>query len=205
MVQHLAPRLAGQSEYEVRPRRNPRRRCPTDGIFRCRLGVPPVDALQRPVERALHAVFDKDEAAASQRDEVFQQLVGHTIRPGADDQPHHARAGERLLVLPLQLLQLAIRAGISLEIGEILHRGVFAREEPHALLQLLADALVRPAILRAKRLIITICASAEALRPVAVGARKPRVDGNLLDLPREPCAEEVAEIGVAFRCHGGQR
>jgi len=63
---------------------------------------------------------------------------------------------------------------------------------------LLADALVRPAILRAKRLIVTIRASAEALRPVAIGARKPRVDGNLLDFPRKTCAEEVAEIGVAF-------
>lgn len=108
--------------------------------------------------------------------QVVQQAVRHAVRPGAYDQPYDIGHSQRLFILPLQGLQLAISIGICLEVGKVFHFGVFMRKEDFPLLQLLRDRLSGAAIFGIESLVVAVSAAAIAFRAVAIGASESGVE-----------------------------
>ena len=114
--------------------------------------------------------------------QIVQQAVRHTVRTGADNQPHHSICRQGLLVFPLQVFQLTIRIGISLEISEILHTRIFVRKELLALFQLTGNGFLRTAIIGVEGLVVTIGATADSFVSIPVGARKTGIQRYFLYL-----------------------
>ena len=164
----------------------------------------PVDPPQGLIADALDAILHQQERLPVQPLQIAQQAVGHAVRPGSDDQPHHAVHVQRLLILSPQHVESGIRVCISLKVGQILHGRIFMGEEPLAFLQLHGYGLVGVAIGGIERLVVAIRASAEAHRPVTVGAGEARMERYLLHLEREHPFQVGGKLVVERAFSGGQ-
>ena len=176
------PTLPWKSENEVSPCANATSRSTPDGIDGLGVSVSSIDALEGGVTDGFDAVFDKEEGAAVEFRKVIQQGIGHAVGTGTDDQPHHIRNGECLLVLGLQVVERIVGVGVCLEVSQILHVGIFARKELLALLQLLGDGFGGDAIVGIEGLVVAIGATACAHPSVAIGTGETCVEGDFLHL-----------------------
>ena len=103
------------------------------------MGVTTVDTRQRRVIDGLDAVFDEEESAMIEVGKIIEEVVGHTVGTSAYDEAYHIGDGEGFFVFGFEILEGIVGVGVCLEVCEILHVGVFAREKMLALLQLSRD------------------------------------------------------------------
>ena len=81
----------------------------------------------------------RKESAMIEVGKIIEEVVGHTVGTSAYDEAYHIGDGEGFFVFGFEILEGIVGVGVCLEVCEILHVGVFAREKMLALLQLSRD------------------------------------------------------------------
>ena len=170
-----------------------------DGEARLLEGVPAVDASQRVVVSTLHTVFHDEEATLVQVFEIVEERVGHAVRARADDDTHNIFHLQGLFIELAETVDGGIGVGISLEVGQILHLGVFPRKELLASLQLTGDAVLALTVGRIEGAVVAVDAATCGETAIAVGTGEARIDGNLLYTEGETAAYPRAVI-IIIRC-----
>ena len=133
------PTLSWESKNEMGTCANATSSSASDGIGSLGMGVTTVDTRQRRVIDGLDAVFDEEESAMIEVGKIIEEVVGHTVGTSAYDEAYHIGDGEGFFVFGFEILEGIVGVGVCLEVCEILHVGVFAREKMLALLQLSRD------------------------------------------------------------------
>ena len=110
-----------------------------DGVNGVGPRVSAVDELQGAVVGGFGAIFHHHECAAAKLGEVVEQRVGHAVGASANYQSHHVGHRQSLLIHCSQPFYRGVGVGISLEISQISHCGIFACKKRLALLQLFGD------------------------------------------------------------------
>lgn len=153
-----------------------------DGIDSLGMGVTTVDTRQRRVIDGLDAVFDDEESAMIEVGKIIEEVVGHTVGTSAYDEAYHIGDGEGFFVFGFEILERIIGVGVCLKVSEVLHVGVFAREELLALFQLSGDGLGGDAIVRVEGLVVAIGAASRAHPSITIGAGETSIEGDFLHL-----------------------
>lgn len=156
--------------------------CTGDGIDGLSMGVAAIDTRQRHVIDGFDAVFDEEEGEAVEFFEIVEEVVGHAIRTSAYDEPYDIGNGEGFFVFVFKVLEGIVGVGVGLEISEVLHVGVFAREKTLALLKLLGDGLLGDAIVGIEGLVVAIGAATRAHPSITIGTGEASVERDFLHL-----------------------
>lgn len=135
-VKQGVPTLPRKSKNEVSACANAMRRRAGDGIDSLGMGVATVDTRQCRVIDGFDAVFDNEESAMIEVGKIVEEVVGHTVWASAYDEAYDIGDGEGFFVFGLEILKGIVGVGVCLEVCEVLHVGVFAKEKMLALLQL---------------------------------------------------------------------
>ena len=175
------------------------------GLADCLTGllesVASVDELQREVVGTLNTIFYDEEGTLIELAEIIEELVGHAVRSRANDDSHDVVDAQCLFVEYLKTVERVIGISIGLEVGQILHVGVFAGEEALAFLQLLADGVATVAVGGIKRSVVAEDAASCGNTAVAIGAGEACIHRNLLDAEGETAANPGAIIAIIGCIH----
>jgi len=163
--------------------------------------VAAVHPAQHLVVRRFHAIFDADVMVARQGLQVVQHFVRHRVRAGADDEPHHPRAGKGFRVTLFQDSERSVGARIRLEVSQVFLPGILGGKESLAFGNLRGDGRRCPAIIGVEAPVVAEGAASRPLRPIPVGAGETTVDGEFLHPFPEKRPEKRGVILVSFLCH----
>ena len=176
------PILTWKSKNEVSTCTDAPSGCAGDGIESLGMGVTTVDTQQCRIIDGLDAVFDEEEGAAVEFFEIIQERIRHTVGTSAYDKPYDIGNGEGFFVFGFEILEGIVGVGVCLKVSEVLHVGVFAREELLALLQLSGDGLGGDAVVRVEGLVVAIGAASRAHPSITIGAGETSIKGDFLHL-----------------------
>ena len=172
-----------------------------DGLAGLLEGVASVDELERAVVGTLNAIFDHEESLLIEAAQVVEQFGGYAVGARPYHDAYDIIHAQRLFIERLEMGEGSVGVGVGLEVGEILHVGVFAGKELLALLQLLADAVAMVAVGGIEGAVVAEDAPASGNAAVAVGACEPSIHRNLLDAEGETAANPGAIIVIIGSIH----
>ena len=162
--------------------------------------MPAVDAAQGFIASALYAVLHQEKGLFVYRFQITQQFIGHAVGAGTDDKTYDSIYRQGFFVLPFQSFQFAIGIGVCLEIGKILHLGIFVGKEVLSFFQLPGDGFLSTAIVGVESLVIAIGATAVSFHSVAIGTGEAGIQRYLLYLVREVALQEERKF-IVKRLH----
>ena len=180
MLQHIGFALAGQSQNQMDAHGQPASGGGAYGALGSGKIMPTVDTLQSAVQRTLHAVFQQDKTALLQLHQPVQQFLAYTVGTRPDYQSPHTLHTKGLFIQGHEVVKGAVRVGIGLKIGQIVHLRVLPREELLPGFQLCRDTVGLPAEIGMKGLVVAISTASPPHLSVPVGTGETGIDGQLL-------------------------
>src|SRR5436309_12767087 len=157
-----------------------------------------VDPNERLVVYRFEAVFERDEISLSQLFKPGQLRLIHAVRTSADRQANDVRMLQCAFIERDELFEGGVRVCKRLEVDDEFPGSVTTPQIGYAALDLLSHGFEPADSLRPEAVVVTIGASPDGYRPVAVRTGKSCIDDDFVDPAPEHRLQERA-VGVVAR------